>query len=183
MALHLVRHGPPRPDPDVPAHEWHLDPAEAAAVDVLGASGVLPPRARWCSSDAPKCLETARRLAAGADVEVVPDLREQVRPAGWLPDYALRVHRSLVRTDEPPAEGWETGDSTRSRVLDAVRDLVDGTAGDLVLVGHAVAWTFAVSELTGGTTDLAAWERMAMPDHCAIDGDRLVEPWGTWQRR
>lgn len=182
MALHLVRHGLPRVDPDVPARDWHLDDARAEDVRRLADSGVLPDDARWCSSQEPKALETARILAAGAPVEVVPELGEQYRPAGWVDAYAVRVHRSLTRPDEPAEEGWETAASTRSRVVGAVRALLHETPGDLVLVGHGTAWTLTVSELTGAPVDLVAWERMGLPDHCSLEGDRLVSGWGRWRR-
>lgn len=181
MALHLVRHGFPLVDPSVPAHEWHLDQGRLQDIRALAESGVLPTDARWCSSDEPKAIETAEVLTGGADVERVPELREQYRPAGWVDAYAVRVHRSLVRPDEPAMEGWETADSTRARVADAVRALVKETDGNLVLVGHGTAWTLTVAELTRTGVDLAAWERMSLPDHCRLDDDELVSPWGAWR--
>lgn len=181
MALHLVRHGHPLVDPKVPAQEWPLDPARTEDVLELADAGVLPEGARWCSSDEPKAVQTARLLTGDADVEQVPALREQYRPAGWVDAYAVRVHRSLVRPDEPAMEGWETAESTRVRVTAAVRTLVAETPGDLVLVGHGTAWTLTVSELTGQPVDLAAWERMTLPDHCCIEGDKLATPWGSWR--
>jgi broad specificity phosphatase PhoE len=181
MALHLVRHGAPLVDPSVPAHDWGLDPSQADRVSELATSGVLPGEARWCSSDAPKAVQTARLLAGDQKVETVPALRELMRPAGWVDDFAVRIHRSLVRPDEPTAEGWETGDSTRERVVAAVRALVKETVGDLVLVGHGAAWTLAVAELTGVAVDLAAWERMLLPDHCSLDDGRVLSGWGQWR--
>lgn len=182
MVLHLVRHGPPLVDPDVPASTWRLDPAQVSTVRELAASGVLPAQARWVSSDEPKAVETARILAGDAPVETLQELREQYRPAGWVDAYAVRVHRSLARPDEPPEEGWETAESTRHRVTGAVRSLVASTRGDLVVVGHGTAWTLLVSDLTGTPVDLVAWERMSMPDHCTIEDGRLVRPWGNWHR-
>lgn len=181
MALHLVRHGPPLIDPTTPASSWHLDPDEVDRVRELAEAGVLPQRARWVSSDEPKAVETARILAGDADVEVLEDLREQYRPAGWVDAYAVRVHRSVIHPDEPPEEGWETAGATRVRVARTVRALVEETPGDVVLVGHGTAWTLAVAELTGSPVDLVAWERMQLPDHCVIDGGEVVRPWGAWR--
>lgn len=181
MALHLVRHGPPVVDASVPAHDWQLDAGRAADVTALAEAGVLPDGARWASSSAPKALQTARLLAGAASVEQVDELRELDRPAGWVDDFAVRVHRSLVRPDEPPADGWESAGSVRGRVGDAVRGLVADTPGDLVLVGHGTAWTLAVSELTRTPVDLAAWERMLLPDHCCLSGADVVSAWGDWQ--
>jgi broad specificity phosphatase PhoE len=181
MALHLVRHGPPRIDPSRPAAAWELDGERCEQVHRLARCGLLPADARWCSSDEPKAVQTARMLAPDTVVEQVAELREQRRPAGWVEDYAVRIHRSLVRPDEPAAQGWETADSTRARVVQAVRTLVEETPGDLVLVGHGTAWTLAVAELTGAPVDLAAWERLLLPDHCCLEGEKLVRGWGSWQ--
>jgi len=182
MALHLVRHGPPLMDSDVPASQWHLDPARASVVRELRDCGLLPAQARWVSSDEPKARETAEILCGETPVEVREELREQYRPAGWIDAYAVRVHRSLTRPDEPPEDGWETADSTRARVVRAVQELVAETDGDLVLVGHGTAWTLTVSELTGAPVDLVAWERMLLPDHCVLDGEQVLHAWGDWQR-
>ncbi len=184
MTVHFVRHGAPLVDPGVPPHEWVLDPARLPELDALADSDVLPATARWCASDEPKSLQTAQRLAGrlgAGDVERVPGLREQRRPAGWVEDFASKVHRSLLRTDEPAAEGWEVADAVRSRVVATVRALADTTTGqDLVLVGSATAWVLAVGEITGRGPDLAAWERLRMPDHCCLDGAGVVSPWGRW---
>lgn len=166
-------------DADAPPHTWPLDDGGRDAVLALAASGVLPEGARWFSSDEPKALQTAELLSPVA-VEQVPELREQRRPAGWVDDYAVRVHRSLVREDEPSAEGWETSAQTRGRVTDAVREVL-AEGDEVVLVGHGTAWTLLVSELTGAPVDLVAWERMGLPDHCTIDDRTLVRDWGAWQ--
>ena len=39
----------------------------------------------------------------------------------------------------------------------------------LALVGHGTAWTLLIAELTAGEPDLAAWERMTMPDIAVLD--------------
>ncbi|HZI98053.1 MAG TPA: histidine phosphatase family protein [Actinomycetales bacterium] len=183
MRLHLVRHGPPRIDPQAPPHEWSLDGEARDAVLALASSGVLPDDVRWLSSDEPKAVQTAEMLAeemvSSQDVEQVPGLREQRRPAGWIDDYAVRVHRSLVREDEPSSEGWETSAETRQRVTGAVRDAVSSD-DEAVLVGHGTAWTLLVSELTGTPVDLVAWERMSLPDHCVVEDGTVVSDWGAW---
>lgn len=188
MTLHLVRHAAPAIDPEVEPASWPLDPGRTHEVGLLARSGVLPGdgRARWCSSPEPKAISTAGlltdTLALSGQVEVVGDLREQHRPAGWVDDFAVRNHRSLVCEDVPSASGWESSASTRARVAAAARTLMVDTLGDLVLVGHGTAWTLLISELTSRPVDLAAWERMGLPDHCALEGGKLVVPWGAWQR-
>lgn len=189
MTLHLVRHAAPAIDPEVEPASWPLDPEHTGEVARLARSGFLPDdeRARWCSSPEPKAVHTAGlltdALARSGAVEVVDDLREQHRPAGWVDDFAVRNHRSLVCENVPSASGWESSASTRERVAGAARALIADTAGDLVLVGHGTAWILLVSELTSRPVDLAAWERMGLPDHCALEGGKVVVPWGAWQRR
>lgn len=183
MRLHLVRHGPPRIDPQTPPHQWQLDGEAHDAVLALASSGVLPDDVPWFSSDEPKAVQTAELLAdelsSEQDVEQVPGFREQRRPAGWIDDYAVRVHRSLVREAEPSSDGWETSAETRERVTGAVREAL-GADDEAVLVGHGTAWTLLVSELTGAPVDLVAWERMSLPDHCVVEDGAVVSDWGAW---
>lgn len=185
-----MRHGRSRTDHDLPPEQWRLDDAAFADIDRLADSGVLPAGATWVSSREPKAFDTATRLRArlGEPVEVTTagDLDEQRRPAEWIPDFALHIHRALLAEAEPVAEGWEPCAEVRSRVGRAVGALLaraerDG-ARDVVLVGHSTAWTLLVAELTDRPVDLVAWERLLMPDYCEIDpdGHRVVVPWGTW---
>ncbi|MEJ5945338.1 histidine phosphatase family protein [Pseudokineococcus basanitobsidens] len=184
VVLHLVRHGRPLVDPSRPPSTWGLHPEHTGGVTALRESGVLPGRARWVCSAEPKARETAG-LLTDADVAVDPALGEQARPAGWLDDYAVRIHRSLVSQGAPAAPGWETAASTRERVVAAV-DVHAAAAArdgvrDLVLVGHGTAWTLLVAALTGRPVDLVAWERLLLPDTCAVAGRELVRRWGTWR--
>lgn len=183
VTLHLVRHGRPLVDPSRAPATWGLDPEHLDGVRALRASGALPLGARWVSSAEPKARETAALLTS-TPVPVDESLGEQARPAGWLDDYAVRIHRSLVVQHAPAADGWETATSTRSRVVAAVRGHVETAARDgavdLVLVGHGTAWTLLVSAVTGRPVDLFAWERLQLPDTCSLAGKDVVRRWGTW---
>ncbi|WP_299034012.1 histidine phosphatase family protein [uncultured Pseudokineococcus sp.] len=184
LAVHLVRHGRPLVDPSRPPSTWSLDPEHLDGVRTLRASGALPLGARWVSSAEPKARETAAVLT-DSPVAVDGALGEQARPAGWLDDYAVRIHRSLVAQESPAAPGWETAASTRARVVDAVHRQAESAAQegatDLVLVGHGTAWTLLVSALTGRPVDLYAWERLQLPDTCSLAGGELVRRWGSWR--
>jgi broad specificity phosphatase PhoE len=186
--LTLVRHGRPAVDPTVPAAEWTLDPAGRPAVRAL--RGSLPAEAAWRSSPEPKAVATAAALT-DRPVRPVDDLHEAVRPATWFDDpteFAAAVRRSIEAPDQPAVPGWEPASQTRSRVVAAVRELLaePRSSADLVLVGHGTAWTLLVAELTERAPDLAAWERMAMPDLAVLevpsDGGPaiLVRDWGDW---
>lgn len=185
-SLHLVRHGRPRPTPHLPASAWPLDPASASAMTALRRTGVLPGTARWFSSPEPKATATAAQLI-GAPVDVVDDLREAERPAGWRDsaDFAAVVRRSLRQPDVAADEGWEPTRCTQQRVVAAVEAIVEASPQHVVLVGHGTAWTLLVAALTGQPPDFAAWQSLLMPDHCALAADdqrwRITSRWGTWR--
>ncbi|GAB3560095.1 histidine phosphatase family protein [Spelaeicoccus albus] len=180
MHIHLVRHGTPLIDLNRQPSEWDLDPKGLAEVDRLASSGVLPGDARWVSSNEPKAVQTANRLT-DKTVETDSRLCEQKRPSSWVKDFAIHIHRTLVTEAASVADGWEPAAETRSRVAEAARAIMESTPGrDLVLVGHSTPWLLLVSELTGRPVDLAAWERMMMPDYCMLDDSSLTVPWGSW---
>ena len=158
----LVRHGRPLVDRGLPAHAWPLDPAYAA--DVLALRPRLPAAALWFCSPEPKAVGTARLLTE-QPLEVVEDLREHERTAGWVDDFPSVVRRAFDVPDEPAVPGWEPLTHCRRRVLgayDAIRAAHPN--GDLVLVGHGTAWTVLAAHLRGESPDLGAWESLGLPD-------------------
>jgi broad specificity phosphatase PhoE len=169
--LFLVRHGRPRPEPDVAPEHWRLDPAGFDDIDALRRSGRLPTVASWFSSPEPKATATAQRLT-DAPVTVVDDLAEHRRGAHWFDsgdDFGAAVRRAFDEPERSAVPGWEPLAHTRARVVAAVRRITAGHAGDCVLVGHGTAWTVLVAALTGRPPDLVAWERLAMPDLCVLE--------------
>lgn len=187
--LYLVRHGKPRPDER--ANEfWELAPDAGEGLAALRASGAMPDGAGalWFSSPEPKALGTALALT-DTPVEVIDGLREMVRPRGpWLgaQEWAAAVRASVSELDVPAREGWERGRDTTERVVGAFAEIRDRNPGrDLVLVGHGTAWTLLISALTAQPPDFEGWQRMGLPDVCALDlsGDgpaRVVAGWSAW---
>lgn len=164
MSLYLVRHGRPVVDPSVPASEWALDPEHEHEVVALGASSRLPDGAAWFTSPEPKAARTAEILA-GQPVDVVHDLCEHERTAGWVEDFPAAVAEAFARPDDVVHNGWEPLARTRLRVSAAVRRILAEHVGrDVVLVGHGTAWTLLVAELTGAEPDLVRWRGLSMPD-------------------
>lgn len=163
MTLFLVRHGRPLVDRSRPAHEWSLDPAYDD--DVRALRDRLPEGAAWYSSPEPKAFMTARLLTQ-APVEIVPNLREHDRRnTDWIDDFGAVVRRAFDRPEESAYDGWVPLTDTRRRVLHAVAGiLATRRGGDVVLVGHATAWTLLLAALRGAAPDLDAWARLAMPD-------------------
>lgn len=171
MALYLVRHGRPLIDRETPAATWELDPT--GYDDVWALRERLPARAAWFCSPEPKATETAQLLTDGP-VGILDDLRELVRPAGWIDDFAGVVRRGFERPDVAAVAGWESAAACRARVGAAVRPVLASHAGeDVVLVGHATAWTLLVGELTGEPPDADRWGRLALPDVLVVDAGRV----------
>ncbi len=204
MLVHLVRHGPPVIDPELPASSWLLDPGQLAEVDRLGEAGVLPGSgALWFASTEPKAASTAERLHPIGAVTAMDALREAGRPEGLFAreEFVATVARSLEEPDVSARDGWETTASVRARIVDALqgnilRQCKEKGAADVVMVGHGTAWTVLVAALTGEPPDLVAWRAMAMPDHITLElvaeprsdvaaadplTGRVVRPWGSWR--
>ncbi|MFE7503714.1 histidine phosphatase family protein [Promicromonospora sp. NPDC057488] len=165
MALYLVRHGRPIIDPAVPASTWVLDPEHEHQVADLASRAPWSADAVWFTSPEPKAQRTAL-LLAGREVPVVEDLREHDRIGnGWVPNFADVVREAFATPHTEVRPGWEPISRTRSRVVDAVRQIVVEHPGrDVVLVGHGTAWTLLAAELTGTEPDLERWGTLAMPD-------------------
>ncbi len=165
MSLYLVRHGRPLVRPDVPPHEWELDPAGYDDVWALRESGRIPPTDAWYSSPEPKATATAQLLTDRV-VGVVPDLREHVRAStDWHDDFPAVVRRAFAEPDRAAHPGWEPLDRCRARVGRAVTGILSAHGDqDVVLVGHGTAWTVVVAELSGRPPDLDRWALLGMPD-------------------
>ncbi len=170
MTLYLVRHGRPAIDRAVPAHEWELDPAGYDDVWALRSSGRLPARAAWFSSPEPKAIVTAELLTDG-EVGVVDDLREMVRDStDWIEPFEPVVRRCFESPDLSAYPGWEPLSRCRDRVVRAVEGIRSAHPhDDVVLVGHATAWTVLSAALTGTEPDLARWRALTMPDLLVVE--------------
>jgi broad specificity phosphatase PhoE len=183
VTLHLVRHAQSRMNSSAPSWDWTLAPSAHEGALRLQDAGVLPRDALWVSSSELKAVLTAQLLTDSA-VRLDDDLREAVRDPEFLhhEDFQRRVLRSFARPDECAADGWEPLARTQARVVRAAVTAVEEGAGrDVVLTGHGTAMTMLVAGLTGEPPDVAAWEAMRMPDHCAITWPgELVAAWGSW---
>ena len=171
VALYLVRHGRPVVDPSVPASTWVLDPEYEHLVTEMAARAPWSAGAVWFTSPEPKAARTAR-LLAGRDVPLVDDLREHVRRGtGLLSDFVDSVGEAFAHPYSETHPGWEPIAQTRSRVVAAVRRILEDHPGrDVVLVGHGTAWTLLAAFLTGTEPDLERWRALTMPDVITVEG-------------
>ncbi|WP_244932276.1 histidine phosphatase family protein [Nocardioides sp. W7] len=162
MTLFLVRHGRPVVDPATPAASWELDPA--GFDDVWALRDRLPQGAVWFTSPQPKAVETCQ-LLTDDEVGIVDGLREHQRGAAWVDDLPAAVRRAFAEPDVPAVPGWEPLAVLRVRVVTAVQSIRHVHADrDVVLVGHATAWTVVAAALTGAEPDLDRWADLGMPD-------------------
>jgi broad specificity phosphatase PhoE len=167
VTLHLVRHGRPVVDRDVPAREWVLDPASYD--DVWALRERLPTRATWFTSPEPRAVETAQLLSDAA-TGIVDGLREHERGVGWVDDFPDAVRRAFERPDEAASPGWEPLSVCRARVVGAVGPILAAHAGeDVVLVGHGTVWAVLAAALTGTPPDPVRWAGPRMPDTICLD--------------
>jgi len=162
VTLHLVRHGRPLVDPTTPAETWDLDPE--GFDDVWALRDRLPQGVAWYCSPEPTAVATAQ-LLTDADVGIVEGLRGHRRgPGGWAEDLHATVMAAFADPDRSVHEGWEPLARCRERVVGAVEAIAATEPGDVVLVGHATAWTVLAAALEGVEPDLERLRTMAMPD-------------------
>jgi len=180
--LDLVRHGRPRPDPQLPPERWELDPAGFPDLRALAAARRVPDGVPTFSSPEPKALATAHVLAhpdrrvdparahqcSCRAVAVVEELAEHRRGPRWFDDpdeFRATVRRAFADPLTAAVPEWEPLADLRDRLVPTVRRLLDrNPETDVVLAGHGTAWTLLVSELTGTAPDLEAWAMLRMSD-------------------
>lgn len=106
--------------------------------DVWALRDRLPQGAAWCTAPEPGAVATAQLLTEG-EVGIVPGIRDR--------------------------ESGESAASYAERVVGTVTGILAAHAGhDVVLVGHARAWTVAEAALTGTEPDPDRWARLGTPD-------------------
>lgn len=147
-ALTFVRHGESLGN-RIGTWEGHscsgLSPDGVQQVDRL--EGWWSVAAPVVSSDTPRALETARRIANGGVLETDRDLRE-IHAGSWegltwgeledrAPELAERIYRK--REDLPRGGDGETWAGLAQRVAGAVGRFVDSHDGDVAVVSHGSA--------------------------------------------
>ena len=156
LRLHLVCHGRLLVEPGRPASTWGLDPA--GFDDVWALRERMPWGATWFCAPEPAAVETAQLLTDG-EVGVLEGIAELRRPVGGEDDDAA-LARAFAAPGEPAGPGWESLEACRQRLRTALQPLERALDGEVVLIGHPVAWSVLEADLAGRTPrhdDLLGW--------------------------
>jgi len=176
--LILVKHAPPRIEPEVISHRWVLSDEGrdrcAWLAEALGAQGVT---ALYASLE-PKALETAALAGVrlGLDVRPRPNLHENDRTGlGFAPIEELEA-RMRIFFEQPDefAMGNETANTALARFETAVRAILAETADQTAAV---IAHGTVITLLTARYNKLAAfdfWKGLTLPALVVLDRDSLA---------
>lgn len=141
-------------DPAKEIHDWSLNDAGLARINMLAASDALAGTTTVISSAETKALETAQPLAEalGCPLGVRVQMHENDRSAtGFLPqDEFEAVADQFFAMPDTSVRGWETARAAQARIVrevgDSLRDLRDG---DVLFVGHGGVGTLLYCHLKG----------------------------------
>src|SRR5919197_3445278 len=175
MRLILVRHARVELRNGIPADQWQL--SEAGRRDAASL-------ARWegwrglrviASSPEAKAVDTARPIAAAAELELVveADLREAGRPSLPLVSRERHVAQVAAYLRGEPLPGWEAPQEVTRRVTTCIERLLATASGDAAIVSHGLALSLYLG------SSFTEWERIPLPAVAVLDAAtrRVIEPW------
>jgi broad specificity phosphatase PhoE len=154
----FVRHGRAIVQPQVPAHDWPLDPAH---VDSISALRVSLPELPVVCSDMRRAVETAKFFG---EPVVDPRLQEVSRP--WTDDLDGAIAR-YFRGE--PVEGWEPQADARARLAAAVED-----HGRAIYVSHGTVLSLHLASVVPTLDAMGFWAGLTSPDAWRLEGAGLV---------
>lgn len=170
MNLLLIRHGPSRAEPDLPASQWALTAAGEAECARFALDRLSPYRpTRFVTSQEPKARRTGQIMAAALGnlpCAAAPDLHEHLRErAPWF-DSVSEFQAAVTHLFAEPDTvvfGEESANQTRRRFHHAVTSLVSRYPDEtLAIVTHGTALSLFVAHYN--EIDVAAfWQRLTMP--------------------
>lgn len=152
--LFFVSHPEVVVDPSVPIERWHLQPSGIERMRRFAGREALSGLTEIWASTETKAIEAAGILAGrwGLGVRVMAELGENDRSAtGFLPPAEFeRVADAFFARPDDSVRGWERAVDAQSRILGAVRAIVQRHAdGDLAIVAHGAVGTLLLSALAG----------------------------------
>lgn len=162
--LYLIKHGAPRIQPGVPAHDWGL--AEAGREHARrSAEGLRDAQLSVVvSSEEPKARETAEVLAGelGVRTRTMLGLHEHLRySAPHFPSndaFRARV-LALLAMPRERVFGDETADEAHARFRTAVSATMRMHAGNVAIVSHGTVMALMVARAQG-RDPAALWSRL-----------------------
>lgn len=174
--LILVKHSLPEIVDGVRAREWRLSAEGRRRCDPLAdALAIYAPSGAIISSDEPKAIETAERVAArlGLPHGVDAGLAEHRRGAKKLLDEAewqAAIARLFARPDRLEY-GDETGDQARLRFESAIRRALaaraSGAAGACVCVAHGTVISLFTAAFAGAD-GYTLWRQLSLPSFVVL---------------
>jgi broad specificity phosphatase PhoE len=167
--LYLVRHARTIIDPGVPASNWGLDPAGAAALAELAGRACFAGAHQIVSSSEPKALLTAEAIRSrhGLPPVEVRDALRELHKGSFVGDRHDEVMAEVFAHPERPVlPGWECAADAQARVAGEIDRLVAESRGrDLIVVSHGVVLALYLARVRGqAQVDFHEWRAMRMPD-------------------
>lgn len=185
--LILVKHAMPVIEAGRPAREWRLgEVGRARCADLAAGVRAFGPAGPLVSSDEPKAVETAQRVAdaLALPTAIEPDLAEHRRGHARLlsdADFQAAIAALFARPDER-VFGEETAQQARDRFArGAGRALAGSSARCRMLVAHGTVISLFTAALTG-VDGHALWKRLDLPSAVVLaragTGWTLAGGWG-----
>lgn len=176
--LILVKHSMPRIEPEKPACEWHLSDEGLRRCNTL-ADALAPYQPDiFVSSDEPKAVETAERVAArfGRASSIVAGLHEHDRRnVGFLStvEFEARV-KQFFHEPHSLVFGNESADQAYARFAKAVEGVLTqrpspskGLSRSIVIVAHGTVISLFVAHAVG-LDALDVWKRLGLPSFAVL---------------
>jgi broad specificity phosphatase PhoE len=171
--LVLVKHAPPRIDPQVISHRWVLSEEGRRRCDWLADELRRQGASRLYTSLEPKALETAALVAVrlGLALEPRPNLHENDR-TGFGFQSAAELQRRLHDFFERPADvviGNETANAAHQRFAEAIVNIVsEGQGEDVAVVTHGAVISLFVSR-SNAIAPFKLWAALDLPSYVVLD--------------
>ena len=179
--LRYVSHPEVAIDPAVPVPSWGLNATGRARTIAMLTQPWIGDVGRLICSDEQKALDTAEIVGAhlGLAPEVRPRTHENERSGYLPPDEFEATAAQFFAHPTESIRGWERAVDAQARIVEALRDVIDGdTDGDVMVVGHGGVGTLLQCWLAGLDIDTRHDQRAA-GNHFSYDRTRrrLVHGW------
>ncbi|MFM2355159.1 MAG: hypothetical protein RLZZ528_895 [Pseudomonadota bacterium] len=144
-------------DPQRPVTDWGLSARGRLRLEALAACGRVPAVTRIASSAERKAVETAGILARALSLPVTvrADMGENDRTStGYLPPAEFEAMAdAFFASPEASVGGWESAAAAQGRIVNAVAQILRGTSGPVLFVGHGAVGTLLWCHLAGVAID------------------------------